>query len=125
MKELKDAIREVKYMMSDNWDINKWRETNSAIETLLSFCERVVKKCEGMPKFHKTKDFGSLLKFTNCAHEVKDELTNDCPACNMAWCIGRIKILEKTIDEILIWHAKEMKKKVTIPRQEDDIQGRE
>lgn len=36
----------------------------------------------------------SLLKFTECEHKKQDILDADCPACNMAWCLERIKYLE-------------------------------
>lgn len=46
------------------------------------------------PKEIKPQWEKDLSKFTQCEHVAENVINPDCPACNMAWAIERIKILE-------------------------------
>lgn len=92
MKELKEAIKILEY---DKKYRGLGNDTVNALQTLISFCERVV-KCEGMPK-RKEK----YAYYDKCCEKDAILIKNG---------------YNQAHDEMLIWHVKQMKKKVDVER---------
>lgn len=54
-----------------------------------------------MPRMHKSPDnYVSLEKWTECEHRKQDILADNCIHCDMDWAIGRMRLLEKYIDNL-------------------------